>query len=64
MQFRSLLKCTTQERQYHTEAPLPCELLPAGDYYVTLRDASQPDASPSPAAMAASSRANFRVLRQ
>jgi len=42
---------------------LPCELLPVGDYYVTLRDAARPDVSPSPAAMAASSRASFRVLR-
>jgi hypothetical protein len=43
---------------------VPCELLPAGDYYVTLGDAARPDASSNPASVTATpSRANFRVLR-
>ena len=43
---------------------VPCELLPAGDYYVTLRDGARPDASSYPASVSATaSRANFRVLR-
>jgi hypothetical protein len=41
---------------------LPCEMFETGDYYVTLRAATPPDAS-AIKAIAAGSRANFRVLR-
>jgi hypothetical protein len=41
---------------------LPCEILPGGDYYVTLRAATSPNAA-AVAAAATGSRASFRVLR-
>jgi hypothetical protein len=42
---------------------LPCEILPAGDYYVTLRAATPSDIPTVAGAVASTGRANFRVLR-
>jgi hypothetical protein len=41
----------------------PCEMFETGDYYITLRAATPPDAS-AIIAMPAGSKANFRVLRR
>jgi hypothetical protein len=49
-------------RQTAVALTLPCEMVTAGDYYVTLRAAPPPDAS-AIKAIAAGSRASFRVLR-